>query len=213
MTGSPADREVVGVVLAAGSSSRMGTAKALLDADGRSFLERAIRSLSGGGCPRTLVVVERIPSPVAAMALRSGGSVVENPGGAGGVAGSLGRALGALGEGVGAVVLHPVDHPLVQSETIARLVSSFRHGGAEATVPLHRGRRGLPLIATVELLRSVWSAQAMVGDGDLEELRDAIGARAEEVEVEDRGVITDLNTIAEYRRQFPASFRRRFQSR
>ncbi|MEE9230974.1 MAG: NTP transferase domain-containing protein, partial [Acidobacteriota bacterium] len=33
---------IAGIVLAAGQSSRMGRAKALLDAGGESFLERAV---------------------------------------------------------------------------------------------------------------------------------------------------------------------------
>ena len=49
---------VNGLLLAAGSGSRMGTPKALLrDDDGSSWLVRAVATLRDGGCDRVTVAV------------------------------------------------------------------------------------------------------------------------------------------------------------
>jgi CTP:molybdopterin cytidylyltransferase MocA len=48
----------IGLLLAAGAGRRMGTPKALVrDADGTSWLLRAVASLHDGGCERVLVVL------------------------------------------------------------------------------------------------------------------------------------------------------------
>src|SRR5687768_18410199 len=52
-----AERNVNGIVLAAGASSRMGEPKALLKVEGITFLERAVHLLREAGCKYVIAVV------------------------------------------------------------------------------------------------------------------------------------------------------------
>ncbi|MEX0979610.1 MAG: nucleotidyltransferase family protein [Gemmatimonadota bacterium] len=222
---------IAGIVPASGASSRMGSPKALLDAGGRSFLERVVGALATGGCSPVLVVVRDARSPVAAMARKVGAEVVENPDPSEGPIGSLRRALEALSAGdTDACVLHPVDHPLVRGETVAALVRAFREASASTAptpkaeasasmapadpppivVPTLDGKRGHPVLFSARVFPE------LMEDGLEEGARTVVHRHLDsllEVPVRDEGILVDIDTLPEYRRRFPDAYRKRFQSR
>lgn len=198
------------VVPASGRSTRMGSPKPLLDAGGRSFLQRVVGCLSRGGCRRALVVVRDTQGPIAAMARRAGAEVLANPDPEEGPVTSLRVGLRALGDDAAGCAYHPVDHPLVEAETVARLLEAFRSAGAPVTVPTHGGRRGHPAI----FHRSLFDE--LLEEGLEEGARTVVRRHDDalrEVPVDDEGVLADIDTLREYRRRFPDAYRKRFQSR
>lgn len=201
---------VDGVVPAAGRSTRMGSPKPLLDAGGRSFLQEVVGALSRGGCRRVLVVVRDPKGPIAAMARRSGAEVVVNPDPSDGPITSLRAGLRALGEDAAGCAFCPVDHPRVDPETVSRLIEAFHAGDAPITVPVFGERRGHPVV----FRRTIF---AELLEDDLDEGARTVVHRHDdevrEVEVEDRGVTLDIDTLREYRKHFPDAYRKRFQSR
>jgi molybdenum cofactor cytidylyltransferase len=201
---------VAAIIPASGRSSRMGTAKALLDADGKSFLERVAAALGGGGCSPIFVVVEDLRSPVAATARTAGCIPLENPDPTEGPISSLRVALRALPPDIEGFVICPVDHPLVEAGTVSALLDAFRAHGAPVTVPVYEGQRGHPALFHRRM------------EGELLEPGLPEGARTvmqrhadaiREVEVDDEGIAVDIDTLPEYRRYFPASYRKRFHAR
>lgn len=133
------------VILAAGSGTRMGGPKALLRIGGESFLARAARVLARPGVDAVAAVVG--PQALAALARAgppAGARLLVNPRPEDGMLSSILRGLdGAEAEGADAVLLHPVDHPLVDPATVDRVVAGL-HGGAVIAVPSHGARRGHP---------------------------------------------------------------------
>jgi len=132
---------IVAVVLAAGSGRRMGGPKALLRFGGETFLARAARLLARPGVASVLAVVGReaaeAPPP-------EGVKTAFNPRPDDGMLSSVLRGLDeAEGDGADAVLLHPVDHPLVEAATIDRVVAALQTGAVIA-VPTHGARRGHP---------------------------------------------------------------------
>lgn len=202
--------DVAGVVPAAGRSSRMGSPKPLLDADGRTFLQRVVGALSGGGCVPVLVVVRDPSGPVAAMARGAGAGVVENPDPSAGPISSLRAALRSLDDPVAGCAFCPVDHPRIDPETVERLLEVFRESGAPAVVPRHGDRRGHPVVFREALFAELLEDELDEGARTvLHRHRDDV----REVEVEDAGILVDIDTISEYRRHYPDAYRERFQSR
>lgn len=202
---------LAGIVPAAGRSRRMGgNPKPLLDAGGRSFLQRVVSALAGGGCEPVLVVVRDPEGPVAAMARRAGARPVENPDPSDGPISSLRAALRALEEEVEGCAFCPVDHPRIDAETVGRLVEAFREGEAPIVVPRHGDRRGHPV-----LFRKTLFAELL--EDELEEGARTVlrrhHDRVREVEVDDRGIHVDIDTLSEYRRHYPDAYRKRFQGR
>lgn len=136
---------IVGIVLAAGEGRRIGGPKALAPIGGTTFLSRVCELFVSAGV-ETLVVVlgaeaERVRS---AVTLPERARVVVNAAWPSGMLSSICRGLDeAEGLAAGAVLLHPVDHPLVAAATILSVKKTLADG-AEIAVPTWEGRRGHP---------------------------------------------------------------------
>lgn len=184
--------DVAGLVLAAGRSSRMGEPKALLDLNGRTFIETAIAALRDGGCDPVLAVVVA-SDPAARIAAAAGAVVVEGEP-RGEQIDSLRRGLDAV-EDAAAVAVLPVDHPRVRAATVAVLLDAWRADPESLVRPVHDGAAGHPTIFP----RRVWPS---LRDPDLPEgARSVVGTeRKTDVPVDDRGVLIDIDTPEAYRR-------------
>ena len=204
----PSAPRVAGLVLAAGESSRMGTAKALLDAGGMTFVGRLVQTLAGAGCDPVVVVAAARTGAVAAEAGRSGARLVVNPDGAGGQIGSLRAGLSWLAQRddpPAAVVFTPVDNPAVAAATVEALIAAWdaaraaRAARAAIVVPRCGNRRGHPVLADMRIAHEFQAPG--LPDGARTVVRRDPG-RVVEVEVEDPGVVEDIDTPERYRRRF-----------
>jgi CTP:molybdopterin cytidylyltransferase MocA len=136
---------IVAIVLAAGEGSRIGGPKALLRLEDRSFLAQVCGVLRRPGVGSVIAVIGAGAARVRAEPDLPGEVVVvENRRWREGMLSSVWHGLdGAEALGAEAVLLHPVDHPLVAPETVDRVVGALEDG-AFAAVPTHDGRRGHP---------------------------------------------------------------------
>jgi CTP:molybdopterin cytidylyltransferase MocA len=132
------------VLLAAGEGRRMGAPKALLRLGEASFAARALAAFERAGVhPRVVVLGAEAARVAAEAALPPGARLVLNGRWRDGMLTSVWAGLDTLGEDVDAVLLHPVDNPLVESTTVAAVLAALEAGAAIA-VPSHAGRRGHP---------------------------------------------------------------------
>ncbi len=138
-----------GIVLAAGSGSRMGAPKAELDLGGERLLDRAIATLRAGGCADVVAVVR-------AGTTASSARVIENADPDRGMGSSLQLGLAAARGDVAVVLL--VDLPGVRADAV-RAVLAVQ---APAAIATYGGRRGHP----VAFAREIWSDVAAAATGD-----------------------------------------------
>lgn len=133
------------MLLAAGAGRRMGGPKALLRIGDESFLARAARVLARPGVRSVVAVLGHEAARVAAEAgAPAGVSFIENARYEEGMLSSIVRGLDeAETRGADAVLLHPVDHPLVDPATVDRVVEALDEGAVIA-VPTQGARRGHP---------------------------------------------------------------------
>lgn len=192
------------VILAAGAGRRLGgVAKALLPAPrgtgGASYLAAIAATARAAGASDLVVVVgEPFAAVVAAHARQLELRVRVNPAPERGMASSVALGFSAIASGpASAAWLWPVDHPAVRGETLRRLVEAFGAGGPEPVVevarPVYRGQGGHPPL----IARGVWPRLAACGelaDGARGVLR---AARLVAVEVDDPGVVRDVDTPAD----------------
>jgi len=158
---------VAGVLLAAGTGKRLGRVKALVEFDGSRLAERGVRTLARGGCRPVLVVLGASADEVEEACALDEAIVVTNEAWQEGMGGSVRLALAEAVElGVEAVVILPVDQPLVSAELVSRLIDAWRSGAA-AAVATYRGEQATP----VALDRSLFDYVASSAVGD-------VGARA-----------------------------------
>jgi CTP:molybdopterin cytidylyltransferase MocA len=137
--------KIVAIVLAAGEGRRIGGPKALLSRHGRTFLAHACHLLARPGVAEVVAVIGASAARVRSEApVPDDVTVVENEAWSDGMLSSVWCGLDAAENlAADAVLLHPVDHPLVSPATVDRVVDALRQG-AFAAVPTHAGRRGHP---------------------------------------------------------------------
>ena len=197
---APATPTVAGVIPCAGTSSRMGTSKALMDAGGRSFLAATVGSLVAGGCEPVVVVLAAGQEHEERKAKDAGAIPLLNPDPGEGPITSLRVALAALQGTVEAVAFLPVDHPRVRPETVARLREAFLGSDAPLALPVYEGKRGHPALFRQSLFAEL-TDPALEGGA-----RTVVHTHLDAallVEVDDPGVITDIDTPEAYRAAFP----------
>jgi len=180
----------------------MGKPKALLDAGGETFLARILTSLSEGGAGPTLVVVRDLHDPVGKAAEELGGTVVLNPDPTPGPIASLQAGIRALPSDAKAVLFAPVDHPLFAPGTVRALLKTFQETEAPLVIPATEGWRGHPVLFGRRLFPELLEPD--LPEGARSVVRRYLEERIQ-VEVEDPGILTDIDTPQEYHKHFRRS--------
>ncbi len=128
---------VAGVVLAAGTSSRMGVNKLLLPVGGSSLLRRTVSTATAAGLDPVLVVLghesERARAELAGLPCRP----VLNPHYARGINTSLRAGIAAVPGDAAAAVVMLADMPLVRASMVAALLARFRAGSAPLVLSVY----------------------------------------------------------------------------
>src|SRR6056297_3659814 len=119
-----------GIVLAAGTSSRMERAKALLRLDGVPLVEHACRTIEAAGAIPIVVVGARKQSLVPAIAHRRW---VENQRYNEGMATSVSTGVEAVADEAEVVCILPVDQPGIDASHLRRLFEKALEEGLAAT--------------------------------------------------------------------------------
>jgi molybdenum cofactor cytidylyltransferase len=152
---APTALRIHAIILAAGRGARMGGPKALLALEGETFLARVARLLRRPGVERVTAVIGHEADRIRREAgLAPDVATIVNPRYADGMLTSILAGLeDADAAGADAVLVHPVDHPLVDPLTVDAVIAALRHGAIIA-VPSHGGRRGHP----AGFARGAWTA-------------------------------------------------------
>lgn len=174
-----------GLILAAGESRRMGRPKALLRLHGETFVARLCRLMREAGCGEVVVVVGAHACAIG-PAVPGDARAVFNGEWRRGMRSSLRAGLRALPPGP--VLLTHVDRPLVEPETLARLVRA-----SGSAIPTYRGRSGHPVRLGAGLRPRLLAAD----DTPLSAILS--GVRPSAIPVDDPGVLVNVNTPAELR--------------
>jgi len=146
---------VAGILLAAGSGSRLGRPKAAVEIDGETLASRGIAVLRAGGSEPVVLVTGAVAVTV------PGALAVHNPDWASGMGSSLVAGLTAIPSGCGAAVVALADQPLVGPAAVARLIAAFRDGASVAVAAYDDAPRNPVLIA-----REHWPAVIALATGD-----------------------------------------------
>lgn len=180
---------IQGILLAAGSASRFGSDKLAhrLD-DGTPIVLASARHLREA-LPSSLAVVRSAQSPVAALLRDEGLRVVECPEAAEGMGSSLAAGVRASA-GASGWVLVLGDMPFISPETIRRVAERLA-GGETIVAPFFRGERGHPVGIGAEFRDQL---QASRGDEGARALLREHAPRIARVEVDDPGVLRDIDT-------------------
>jgi molybdenum cofactor cytidylyltransferase len=201
MTGTQKPNAQLGaVILAAGTSTRMGRAKQLLPLGGSTVLARTIDNVRSAGLVEIVLVLGASAEAIRRQlpqSLLKGLKVVVNRAYAQGMASSLREGLSALDPQCAAALIVLGDQPLVRPQTLQQIMAGYHRSGAQIVIPSHQGKRGNPVLLSRQLF-----PEAMALEGDT-------GCRAIfanhldvifKVEVEDPGILLDVDDQDDYDR-------------
>ncbi|MDR1571919.1 MAG: histidine phosphatase family protein [Clostridiales Family XIII bacterium] len=190
--------EAVGIVLAAGYSSRMGGFKPLLDIGGRPALARAIGSLRRAGAGRAVVVTGHGRELIAGLIAEQGAAEAWNPRFAEGMFSSVRAGLEKAAELCGrdpVCLLLPADCPMASPRSIEALLAAGERMPGRFIAPCYRGKKGHPLLIPPEFAGEI---RGYGGEGGLKALTRLHEDRMELLETGDEGVVLDMDTPEGY---------------
>lgn len=148
-------KKVSAIILAAGSSSRMGRAKFTLKLpDGKTFLENICEQYADFGCEQIIVVlnkagmmeIKKNPQNLPAKT-----TVVMNPHPEAGRFGSIQCGFQNLKPKV-PVFIHNVDNPYAKKETLELLLEGLMN--FDMAKPAFQGKRGHPVLVNQKIAKS-----------------------------------------------------------
>ncbi len=193
-----ASRSYAAVILAAGTSTRMGKDKALLNWHGKTFLTAAIESLMPFA-QMVIVVGGENSESLKPVVWSQSGYLVTNPEPARGQFSSLRIGLQeVLNRGRDAAIITHVDRPPASPRTIQALQTAFTFHNKDnkwAIVPQYGEKHGHPIIAGREMIEAFLKADPTTTARDVEH---AHQERIVYLPVDDANVVANVNTPEEY---------------
>lgn len=154
------------VILAAGSSSRMGRPKQTLQFRGESLLRRVAQAALGAGC-RPIVVVTGAYRELSRRELDGlDAREVFNAGWEAGMASSVRAGIEGLismDAGIDAALLLLCDQPHVTVEVISSLLAAHRATGSSVIASAYGGSFGVPALFSRELFTELMQLEGMAG--------------------------------------------------
>lgn len=194
---------ICAIVLAAGASSRMGQPKAGLPfgRTGDTVLSRIVSTILAGGAPRAVVVAGAHLDAVrrAMPSHEPRARVIEHAGWQHGQLSSLLAGLAAIDDPhlLEAVMVTPVDVPLVRASTITAVIAAWRRTRAPIVRPVDGDRHGHPVIFDRSIFDDLRTADPAVG---AKAVFTTYRGRVLNVDVSDPGAFEDIDTPEDYAR-------------
>ena len=189
------------VILAAGMSTRMGRAKALLRvSETDTFVSRIVRTFLDAGVDDVVVVLGHDADAIATSLLQSGlpVRVVINEAYRTGQSSSVLRGLNAIDRpGIKAMLLTLVDVPLVSAATIRAVVERYKQTHATIVRPVRGNDHGHPVLIDRSLFPALRSVDPSLGIKPI--VRSHVSP-AGDVVVDDAGAFLDIDTPDAYQR-------------
>jgi len=187
----------VAIVPAAGSAERFGGRKLLADIGGEPLIARTLAALLPSVAAAVVVVGPGAAELRATPALRQPKiRVVENADPSRGMLSSIQAGLSTI-DWADAYLVIPADMPHLKADTVREIVERWSCTSGGIVSPRHGGKRGHPVALPARLREEV------LAEDTAHTLHDVIKrhlAEREDLEVDDPGVIRDVDTMEDLRR-------------
>jgi molybdenum cofactor cytidylyltransferase len=191
---------IAALILAAGQSKRMGQPKMLLPWGETTVLGQVVNTFKAAGVEDLLVITGGAKEQVETLVGDSARTIFNPDFAEGEMLSSIQAGLAEVKPEVEAVLVGLGDQPQVQERSVRLVVEEYTKSGASLVVPSYQKRRGHPWLVT----RPHWDEILRMSPS--ETLRDFLNRHANEiryVEVNDPGILKDLDTPEDYLKSKP----------
>jgi len=185
------------IVLAAGRSRRMGTQKLLLPWAGQTVIGHIVDQVLTAGVKHVFVVIGADRDAVSQALADRPVTFITNPDPDAEMLSSVRCGIRVLPPECDAAMVVLGDQPGIQATDIAMLIAEYQTTKADIITPIHKEKRGHPLILSSRLFDEVLSNFDGVGlQGVLAAHADAI----HRVQLSDPTMLLDMNYPHDYQR-------------
>jgi molybdenum cofactor cytidylyltransferase len=191
----PASKKISGIILAAGSSTRMGRTKQLLPFKNTTLLGQVMENARAAALHEIIVVLGHDADTISKTLDFSGITVIRNPDYLNGQSTSLVKGIEKVSRASDAAMFLLADQPLVTPGLINRLLEAFNTRPAPIVIPCYQGQRGNPVIIARRLFHQL---SALSADTGARALFDRFKDHLLKVSVPDDSILVDVDTPDAY---------------
>jgi len=186
---------IVGIILSAGESKRMGTPKQLLPWGQSIILQQVIDNASASRLGKILLVLGHRADDIAGkIKVLSKISIVINQDFKAGMSSSVKCGISHTPEDAEAFMLLLGDQPFIGSGIINQLIDYYQTGKHGIIVPVYDGQRGHPVIFDARYKQELLA----ISDQGAKEVTERHNRDIFEVHVDSADVLADIDTPQDY---------------
>lgn len=185
-------QRVSAILLAAGSSRRMGQSKQLLPLNGKPFIRHCLDSIIAAGITDIVVVLGRHNEELLKILEGLPVKIAFNENNDSEMAASVRIGLCAVDRDSSGVLVNLSDHPLVSAGTLKALVSKHKEAKDKIILPLFNDMKGHPTLFPRQVIEEIFSGVNM------RQIINRDPDRVKLLDVADEGVIIDIDTKEDY---------------
>jgi molybdenum cofactor cytidylyltransferase len=182
------------LILSAGESTRMGSPKALLKIGKETFAECIARKANEAGIDSIYLITGADHESIV-QHLSQDFQIIRNENYQRGQISSLQAGIRQVPDHTQAVMVWPVDQPLIQEETVRILLATYQRTSRVLTIPVYQLHRGHPVIYSKQAMKTAISLGPEQTGKDLQSL---FLTQTHVVEVDDPAILIDIDTPEDY---------------
>lgn len=185
--------DVAAILLAAGSSARMGQQKPLLPLGDKPVIRHCLDALMPAGIRDIVVVVSAQGNGVAAALKGLPVTIAVNDLAGSDMAESVRTGLRSVEGSPSGILVCLSDHPLVSPDTVRTIIRQHGETPDSVIIPCYQEKRGHPTLFPFKIINEIFSGVTL---RDIVRSHDR-GVRL--IDVDNEGVVLDMDTEADYR--------------
>jgi len=196
--------KIAGIILAAGTSSRLGQPKQLLTYKGKTLLNWVIEVAIQSSLSQIILVLGHKADDIQKTIIYPNISILHNPQYHQGQSSSIRHGIKALDPLIDAAMFLLGDQPMIKLETINTLIAAYGKEKSLIVMPTFQGKRGNPVIFDRRFFPQL---KTLSGDSGGRVLFDENVDQILMVEVDDPGILMDVDSFEDYEKlqQSPVS--------
>jgi molybdenum cofactor cytidylyltransferase len=186
---------IVGIILSAGESKRMGTPKQLLPWGKTIILQRIVDMASASRLEMILLILGYRADEIASrISLSPLSRILVNQDFKEGMSSSVKCGITNAPPDAEAFMILLGDQPFIDTQVINTLIDAYHTGGQGITIPVHNGRRGHPVIFDARYREELLA----ISDQGAREVVNRHATDIFEVHMDSPNILSDLDTPHDY---------------